>query len=237
MTFEALDDRELAETWTLAWADLGRAPPVGLQQEVLRAWNEPQRHYHDERHLRECLALWMLWRGQCKHPGEVAIALWFHDAVYDPQASDNELNSAAWAARSFGAAGIDSDAAQRVFKLILATAHDGDESREAGANSAVSANVSEFGIRSGDEKAADSDLLLDIDLAILGSPPERFSSYEADVRQEYAWVPQTVYQEKRVALLQRFVDRPRLYRSAPAFEMFEAQARINLSEAVLRLSQ
>ena len=79
--------------------------------------------------------------------------------------------------------------------------------------------------------------LSDIDLAILGSPPERFSSYEADVRQEYAWVPQTVYREKRVALLQRFVDRPRLYRSAPAFEMFEAQARINLSEAVLRLSQ
>jgi hypothetical protein len=70
------------------------------------AWSEPHRHDHDQRDLRDCLALWMRWRDHSRRPGEVAIALWFHDADYDPQArhaGSNELNSAAWAGPLAGA--------------------------------------------------------------------------------------------------------------------------------------
>ena len=180
----------------------------------MTAWSEPHRHYHDQRHLRECLALWTRWRDHSPRAGEVAIALWFHDAIYDPQATQagaNELNSAAWAARSLVRAGADSDTAQRVHDLVMATQHDAPAALES---------------------SPDAQLLVDIDLSILGSPAERFECYDQDVRKEYAWVPGLRYQEARAQVLQSFIDRPRLYRGEPAVALLDAQARINLAAAL-----
>lgn len=185
----------------------------------MTAWSEPQRHYHDQRHLRECLALWARWREHSPRAGEVAIALWFHDAIYDPEASvagSNELNSAAWAARSLVRAGADIDTAQRVHDLVMTTQHD--------APAALGASP-------------EAQLLVDIDLSILGSPAERFERYDQDVRKEYAWVPGFRYQEARAQVLQSFIDRPRLYRGEHAVALLEAQARINLAAALSRLAQ
>ena len=214
-----LDDDALGATWTAAWLSLGRPAPAGLQAELIAAWSEPQRHYHDQRHLRECLALWTRWREHSPRAGEVAIALWFHDAIYDPQApvsGSNELNSAAWAARSLVRAGADSDTAQRVHDLVMATQHDAPASLGS---------------------SPDAQLLVDIDLSILGSPAERFERYGQDVRKEYAWVPGFRYQEARAQVLQSFLDRPRLYNGEHAVALLEAQARINLAAALSRLAQ
>ena len=214
-----LDDAALAESWDLAWSALGRPAPAGLQAELMRAWSEPHRHYHDQRHLRECLALWSRWshgsrsRDQGERPGEVAIALWFHDAIYNPQASGSEQNSAAWAARSLSRAGLTSEAAQRVHDLVMATRHDVEVT------------------------GPDAQLLVDIDLAILGSPPKRFEQYDQDVRKEYAWVPGFRYRSGRAFVLQGFLQRPRLYHGQAAVALLEAQARINLAAALSRLAQ
>jgi predicted metal-dependent HD superfamily phosphohydrolase len=217
-----LDDAQLAESWDTAWAALGRpAPtlaPVGLRQELEQAWGEAHRHYHDRRHLRECLALWSRWRGQAEHAGEVAAvtgwALWFHDAIYDLKRSDNELDSAAWAARSLNAAGVASEVAQRVHELVMATRHDAPV------------------------VGPDAELLVDIDLAILGSPPESFDGFEAydqDVRKE--WVPGFLNRRRRIAVPRSFADRARLYHCEPAVDLLGAQARINLAAAISRLTQ
>ena len=211
-----LDDAALVATWGATWSSLGRPAPVGLQAELMTAWSEPHRHYHDQRHLRECLALWTRWHAESQRPGEVAIALWFHDAIYDPQAGSSELNSAAWAARSLVHAGADSDTAQRVHDLVMATQHD--------APTALGSSP-------------DAQLLVDIDLSILGSPAERFERYDQDVRKEYAWVPGFRYQEARAQVLQSFLDRPRLYHGPHAVQLLEAQARINLAAALSRLAQ
>ena len=211
-----LDDGALGATWAAAWAALGRPPPAGLQAKLMTAWSEPQRHYHDQRHLRECLALWTRWREHSPRAGEVGLALWFHDAIYDPQASSNELNSATWAARSLVRAGADSDTAQRVHDLVMATQHD--------APAALGSSP-------------DAQLLVDIDLSILGSPADRFERYDQDVRKEYAWVPGFRYQEARAQVLQSFLDRPQLYHGAHAAALLEAQARSNLAAALSRLAQ
>jgi predicted metal-dependent HD superfamily phosphohydrolase len=206
-----LDDGALGATWAAAWSALDRPAPACLQAELMSAWSEPQRHYYDQRHLRECLALWARRRAHSPRAGEVAIALWFHDAIYDPQASSNELSSAAWAARSLVRAGAESDTAQRVHDLVMATQHD--------ASAALGASL-------------DAQLLVDIDLSILGSPAERFQRYDQDVRKEYAWVPGVRYQEARAQVLQSFLDRPRLYNGEHAVALLEAQARINLAAAL-----
>ena len=210
-----LSDIALGATWAAAWSALGRP----AQAELMTAWSEPQRHYHDQRHLRECLALWTRWREHSPRAGEVAIALWFHDAIYDPQApvsGSNELNSAAWAARSLVRAGADSDTAQRVHDLVMATQHDAPALLGS---------------------SPDAQLLVDIDLSILGSPAERFERYDQDVRKEYAWVPGFRYQEARAQVLRSFLDRPRLYQGEHAVTLLEAQARINLAAALSRLAQ
>ena len=214
-----LDGAALAATWDAAWSSLGRPAPAGLRAELMGAWSEPHRHYHDHRHLRECLALWMRWRGHCERPGEVAIALWFHDAIYDPQAPEapsDELRSAAWAARVLVRAGADSDTAQRVHDLVMVTKHDAPAAPGA---------------------SPDGQLLVDIDLSILGSPAERFERYCQDVRKEYGDMPRSRYREAWARMLQGFLDRPRLYHREHAVALFEAQARINLAAALERLVQ
>lgn len=212
-----LDDAALGATWDAAWSSLGRPAPAQLQAELMAAWSEPHRHHHDPSHLRECLALWMRWRGHCKQPGEVAIALWFHDAVHDPQASGNELDSAAWAARALVGAGLSSETAQRVYDLVMLTRHHTWTDSHG--------------------QVQDAHLMADIDLSILGSPPERFERYDQDVRKEYAWVRSFRYRELRARVLQGFLDRPRLYHFEAAVALFEAQARINLGAALSRLAQ
>lgn len=203
----------LANTWDAAWSALGRRAPASLRQELQQAWTEPQRHYHDLRHLGECLALWSRWGSQFERRAEVALALWFHDAIYDPQRADNERESAAWAARSLSAAGAADDVVQRIHGLVMATRH-GEPT-----------------------VGADAQVLLDIDLAILGSPPDRFEAYDQDIRKEYAWVPSHLYITKRAAVLRGFAERPQLYHCAPAVDLLEERARSNLIAAISRLSQ
>ncbi|UZT77366.1 hypothetical protein OF113_20400 [Ectopseudomonas chengduensis] len=75
----------------------------------------------------------------------------------------------------------------------------------------------------------DEQLLVDIDLAILGATPERFAEYDAQVRAEYAWVPGFVYRMKRRSVLKAFLGRPCIYSTEHFNVRYEAQARSNLA--------
>jgi len=206
-----LDGEGLRMSWDAQWLGLGAQPPVGLYETLLAAWSEPHRHYHDLRHLGECLALLDRWGGAAQRPAEIGLALWFHDAIYDVTAKDNEHRSAEWVGRVMQQAGAQLDAVQRVQHLIMVTKHDG-------------------GVETADEA-----LMLDIDLAILGSPRARFAEYDRAVTEEYNWVPQLVFRDKRLALLER-LKRSDLYRTPEARATLLAQAQSNLSWAIQRLS-
>jgi predicted metal-dependent HD superfamily phosphohydrolase len=81
----------------------------------------------------------------------------------------------------------------------------------------------------------DEELLVDVDLAILGADPERFDEYQVEVRAEYAWVPGPLFRHKRREVLAGFLARPAIY-STPGFRArFEAQARANLDRAIAGL--
>lgn len=68
-------------------------------QRLMTAYQEPQRHCHTLAHLSECMALFDDHRHLAAQPAEVEMALWFHDAVCDVKAHDNEARSARWAGR------------------------------------------------------------------------------------------------------------------------------------------
>lgn len=197
----------LQTSWHRAWTALGLTPAADLQQRLLTAWAEPQRHYHTLQHLSECLTHFETTHALAERPGEVAIALWFHDAIYDLKAKDNELRSAQWAVQELQHSGADETLCQRVHALIMATCHDAAPTEP------------------------DAQLLVDIDLAILGASPERYAEYDQQVRAEYAWVPQLIYGFKRKQVLQGFLQRPQIYSTAHFQQALEIQARSNLRKA------
>lgn len=198
----------LMERWQATWAALERTAPDGLLERLLAAWREPQRHYHTLQHLEECLVLFDEVRAGAEHPGEIELALWFHDAVYDVHAHDNEARSAQWADEALAAAGIDAQRRHRIHDLIMATCHTAHPA------------------------SPDAMLLTDIDLAILGAPDARFAQYQQQIRAEYGWVAQTLYAAKRNEILQGFLDRQRIYATPVVRQLFEVRARRNLMHAV-----
>ena len=199
--------------WSAAWRDLALpVPSPAVLDALLRAWAEPHRRYHTLQHLAECLALFERERALAERPGEVALALWFHDAVYDTSRHDNEAASAAWASRVLHGAGASGEVVERVQSLILATCHDGVPA------------------------TADARLLVDIDLAILGAAPARFDEYERQIRAEYAFVPEARFRTKRAEILRGFLERPALYVTAALAGRLEATARANLAQAIAGLT-
>jgi predicted metal-dependent HD superfamily phosphohydrolase len=195
--------------WRAAWSAMGiDTPPIALRDALLVRYDEPHRRYHTLQHLGECLDAFERERAHAQRPGEVALGLWFHDAIYDLLAHDNERQSADWAHDALRAAGIGAASAQRVHDLIMATKHDAQPDDP------------------------DARLLVDIDLSILGAPPARFAEYERQIRAEYAHVPPDVFEPRRRLILARFLARDPLYQTPGMRACCEAQARINLRGAI-----
>jgi len=191
--------------WEQAWTGLGVSPPSPDEfGTLLTHYDEPHRAYHTRQHLAECLDQLAQVRNLCDHPDEVALALWYHDAIYKPRRSDNEDRSADWLARVAEEARVAPPTVQRMRDLILATRHEG---------------LAETG---------DARVLVDIDLSILGAPTARFEEYERQVRREYRWVPNVLYQQSRSKIMHAFLRRPRIYSTDYFFEKLEGHARENV---------
>lgn len=206
-----MPDRDNLTHWLTTWATLNLAPPTGLCEQLLRAWDEPQRHYHTQQHLTECLTLFDTLRAHAEQPADIELAVWFHDAIYDVQGHDNEARSAHWAVQALATGGVDAARCQRVHDLIMATCH-----------TALPASP-------------DQALLVDIDLAILGAPAARFAEYSRQIGAEYAWVPPQVYAVKRRAVLQGFLGRKQIYTTPAVAQRLEQRARNNLAAAISSL--
>ena len=175
------------------------------------AYRHPSRHYHTGVHIAACLTELESVQQLAVRPDEMAVAIWFHDAVYDTRRVDNEERSAAWAANYLTDAGASQDVVQRISAMILAT-------------------------KTHDAHDAESALMVDIDLHILGSPPPFFEVYDRAIRQEYAWVPESDYRGKRAEVLQAFLRRDAIFRTQTLHARYEAQARQNLRRKIDELT-
>ncbi|MGD1853834.1 MAG: hypothetical protein ACFB2W_06230 [Leptolyngbyaceae cyanobacterium] len=186
-------------------------------ERIAAAYQEPQRAYHTAQHINECLAI-MDGAALTLGPHAQAtleMALWYHDLVYQPQKADNEQQSAVRASTFLRANGVSDTLVEEITLLVMATCHS-------------TPSLSKT-------KTALTDWIVDIDLAILGAAPQRFTQYEAQIRQEYAWVPISVYRSKRIKVLTQFLESAAIYRSSFFQQRFEAQARENLLNLVIAL--
>lgn len=177
-------------------------------------YEEPHRQYHTLAHIEHCLveldrARHLLDDGEAD---AVELALAWHDAVYDPRASDNEEKSAALFRAAATRHRLEPRLAADVERLILRT-----KTHLAGSR-------------------PDEQIMIDIDLSILGAAPDVFDAYDRSIRREYAHVPEAEWRERRTAVLRRFLLRDPLFTTRFFRERYEAQARDNLARAVFVLT-
>jgi predicted metal-dependent HD superfamily phosphohydrolase len=177
------------------------------------AYEGADRAYHNLVHIDECLRELEGARHLTADAAALEAAIWFHDVVYDSHATDNEEKSAALWRDVAAAARVEPRVVEKAADLILATKH-----------AAVPTD-------------ADARLVVDVDLAILGQPPERFDEYERQIRAEYAWVGEEQFAAGRGKVLRTFLARPLIYSTEHFRARYEAPARSNLAMSVRRLGQ
>ncbi len=199
------------------WIDLMKYFNLGDNQQtfaaLVNAHAEKHRHYHTSEHINACLSHLDKVHTLAGNAQEIELALWFHDAIYHPYRGDNEIKSAQLAHQFLSDNGVDNEVINCIEQLIMVTLH-------------TEADVSLTG---------DQALMVDIDLSILGSREGVYEIYEKNIRQEYRFVPFFLYKKKRKEILQMFLDQSRIYHSDHFFDMFEKQARENISKAIRTL--
>ena len=201
-------------------ADLTAGDVAEAGRWLLDAYGVASRTYHNLDHLAFCLAELDAAHAHAADPEVAELAIWFHDSVYDPARADNEERSADWARGVLAFLGASPGQIAAVQVIVLGTRHVGgdDDPRET-------------------PKVADGPLVADIDLAILGQPPDVFDAYERAVRQEYRHVPDDGFRAARLGVLNRLLERPRIYLTLPFRARYETPARENLKRSADQLTQ
>ncbi|MET3580814.1 putative metal-dependent HD superfamily phosphohydrolase [Mesorhizobium robiniae] len=184
-----------------------------LKRELSALYRAESRHYHSLAHIEAMLTLAGQYRASLHDPEAVEAAIWFHDAIYDSRAKDNEAKSAALAEKKL-AGRTDAERLSRVAAMIIATA------------------THELPHFDDDNAVRDAALFLDMDLAILGAAPDAFDAYEQAVRREYGWVEEPMWRAGRSAVLRSFLARPHIFHTEEFRHRLEPQARQNVARSI-----
>jgi predicted metal-dependent HD superfamily phosphohydrolase len=181
-----------------------------LYDELTAAYADPSRGYHDTLHLSEVFERLVELAPSVPFEREpVLLAAWFHDAVYDGQPGAEE-RSAQWALSALP----ELEKVDEVARLVRLTEEH----------------------RPGDDDV-NGCALSDADLGILATTPERYATYVAGIRREYAHVSDTDFTAGRATILTRLLAKPTLFHTAHAREHWEAAARSNLELEVSVLAR
>ena len=205
-----------------AWRHAVGPDHDGYVDALLLRYREPHRHYHTlthimmvVRHVHDLSAMM-----STKPAPELIAAALYHDAIYDPRAGDNEARSAELAERDLTHIGWPTRRCAIVGSLILATAGHLVGIANAPAD---------------DDASTATTILLDADLAILGTDPLSYQAYATGVRAEYFFVDDQQWCTGRGRVLQHFLDCPRLFRTDYMFAEREHRARANIQAELAAL--
>lgn len=175
-----------------------------VHQQLVDAYAEPQRLYHTLPHIQHCLTMFEEVHELLNHADSVSLAIWFHDAVYVPGASDNEQCSADWF-MALTKGSFENDLRDCVYALIMATLHGASDITE-----------------------HDAKFMVDIDLSSFGMPWSIFSHDSENVRGEFPGMTDAEFYPKQCAFSQRLLQNPGFFQSDYFYQHYEVQARKNL---------
>lgn len=174
-------------------------------QQLYNAYQHSALAYHNWGHIGYMMATYQQFNFNSEELDTLYLAIFFHDVVYDPTRKDNELKSAQWAEKVLNALQFDPRKIERCVQHILATEKHGPSDQ------------------------LDTQILLDLDLAILGSDRNTYAHYAQCVRKEYAMYSDTIYRNGRIQALEHLLDLPQLFQTDQGKENFQEQAIKNLN--------
>lgn len=176
-------------------------------QLLQKAYTQPGRHYHNLHHIEQMVNGAQERLVVTEQPA-LLMAIFYHDAVYRALSSENEEKSALLAQQELHRLQFPNEIIDHCAQLILATKrHQPVDYPHAG-------------------------LLLDLDLAILGSPWEHYLEYTRQIRREYAVFPNILYKPGRKKVLEKFLERPFIYQTDAFRRDFEQIARANIQAEI-----
>ncbi len=180
-----------------------RPQPDPVYDELVQRYSEPHRHYHTANHIKHCLRQLDLATALMEDADAVEMAIWFHDAIYDPRASDNELRSAELFANAVNGY-VGPNFRRSVYDLILVTMHPEDPKR------------------------LDEEFIVDIDLSSFALPWEIFKQDSVAVRAEYAHLPDDEFFLRHVNFLKSLLERSTFFFTDFFRSRYENAARDNI---------
>ncbi|WP_248601256.1 HD domain-containing protein [Aquimarina muelleri] len=135
-------------------------------------------------------------------------ALFYHDYIYNVLKQDNEEQSAKKAEKILNTLKIEKKDITLCSKIIIAT---------------KGHNIS---------KNSDINYFTDADLSILGNDWKTYEEYYKNVRKEYKYYPDFVYNKGRIKVLHHFINMPTIFKTSHFYNKFEVQAKENLQREI-----
>ena len=203
----------LVETWIELTSKLNvhHTLQETLWSEIVTAYQQPQRFYHNLNHILDLVTLAKHYQGDIDDFDSLLFSLFYHDITYQVKQNNNEIESAKLAANRLSLLNYPEDKISKCYRQIIAT-QDHRLSQE-----------------------SDTNYLLDLDLSILGGERSKYREYSQNIRQEYGMYSEEVYNQGRSEFLERLLNRYFLYKTKLFRDSYEQRARENLSWELERL--
>lgn len=178
-----------------------------LYEIIEKRYGSFNRHYHNLDHINLMLSEVKRFKNRIDDFDSVLFAIWFHDIIYDPLKRDNEERSAEYAREFLVKINYEKNRIHKIEKLILRT--------------------KDHTFQDGNENY-DFKVFLDLDLLILGIEREQYVKYAKDIRKEYGFVADDVYNKERKKILKQYLNSQLIYKTKKFRDLYEKQARNNI---------
>lgn len=178
--------------------------------EIKKNYSSKSRHYHTLEHLENMLLELVKVTSQIEDIDSLLFAIFYHDLIYKATKDDNEHQSAlAFEKRISKTSFIKLNECKR---QIEATKHHK---------------------RSEDK---DTNILLDLDLSVLGKSAKEYKKYCENIRKEYRMYPDFLYRKGRIKVLKSILDLDSIFKTPYFIKQYEKRARENIRLELEELS-
>lgn len=171
-------------------------------REIEKKYSSKTRHYHNLEHLENMITELKNVESQVKNLDTLLFAIYYHDIIYKPTKSNNEHQSALLFKKRI------SETSFANLRECLAQIEATKEHKLATDN--------------------DTNILLDLDLSILGKSPKEYKKYCENIRKEYQIYPDFMYRKGRIKVLKSILELDSIYKTDFFKQEYENQAKENL---------